>query len=100
MLTGTMVACGTNWAMTPATGVPCPSSVFASRCSRRAAAAAAAATSACAAAAAGGDAVGREVLVAQAAGKDVGTRRDPAAERGDVASTPVSTTSTALFCPS
>ena len=31
MSTGTMVACGTNCAITPATGVPCPASVLASR---------------------------------------------------------------------
>ena len=76
MLTGTMVAWGTNWAITPATGVPWPSTELARtfvsparhhrRCRRRSAA---------------GRRRGRRVHVAQAAGEEVVARRDPAPER-------------------
>ncbi len=79
MLIGTMVACGTNWAMTPATGVPCPASVLARMVlPPPAAARTTARTTACATACATTSATGGrtyrsrgEVLVAQAAGEDL-----------------------------
>ena len=83
MLTGSMVACGTNWATTPATGVPWPSKVLDSTLPPVVGPAAAAAAGT--AAAATGPPVpvarGGEVLVAQSAGPDVRARGDPAAER-------------------